>query len=102
MSKLSEATNHIDIKVDMDEMDVTGAEKKATYQQIKDYVLDKFGLKVSSLNIAQIKDKCGIKERENYNIAKCESGVNKRCTPYLSQSNFLTKALEKGTDANEK
>lgn len=64
----------------MDEKDVTGAEKKATYQQIKDYVLDKFGLKVSSLNIAQIKDKCGIKERKNYNIAKCESGVNKRCT----------------------
>ena len=64
LSKLSEATNHIDIKVDMDEMDVTGAEKKATYQQIKDYVLDKFGLKVSSLNIAQIKDKCGIKERK--------------------------------------
>lgn len=64
----------------MDEMDVTGAEKKATYQQIKDYVLDKFGLKVSSLNIAQIKDKCGIKERENYNTAKSESSAERKCT----------------------
>lgn len=79
--KLSEAKHHVDIKVDMDEMDVTGAEKKATYQQIKDYVLDKFGLKVSSLNIAQIKDKCGIKERKKYNTAKSESSAERKCTP---------------------
>ena len=55
--------------------------EKATYQQIKDYVLDKFGLKVSSLNIAQIKDKCGIKERKKYNTAKSESSAERKCTP---------------------
>lgn len=61
---------HIDIKLDLSEHDITSAETKATYQEIKDYVLDKFGLKVSSLNISQIKTKCGIIERENYNKGK--------------------------------
>ena len=61
---------HIDIKLDLSELDITAAETKATYQEIKDYVLDKFGLQVSSLNISQVKTKCGIIERENYN--KCE------------------------------
>ncbi len=57
---------HIDIDLDLDELDVTAAEAKATYQEIKDYVFKKFGLKVSSLNIAQTKTKYGIIERENY------------------------------------
>ena len=57
---------HIDIDLDLDELDVTAAEAKATYQEIKDYVFNKFGLKVSSLNIAQTKTKYGIIERENY------------------------------------
>ncbi len=58
---------HIDIKLDLSELDVTAAETKATYQEIKDYVLDKYGLKVSTLYISQVKAKCGIIERENYN-----------------------------------
>lgn len=61
---------HIDIDLDLDELDVTAAEAKATYQEIKDYVLKKFGLKVSTLNIAQIKAKHGIIERECYNKGK--------------------------------
>ena len=61
---------HIDIKLDLSELDITAAETKATYQEIKDYVLDKFGLKVSSLYISQVKTKCGIIERENYNKGK--------------------------------
>lgn len=61
---------HIDIKLDLSELDITAAETKATYQEIKDYVLDKFGLNVSSLYISQVKTKCGIIERENYNKGK--------------------------------
>lgn len=58
---------HIDIKLDLSELDITAAETKATYQEIKDYVLDKFGLKVSTLYISQVKAKCGIIERKCYN-----------------------------------
>ena len=61
---------HIDIKLELSELDVTAAETKATYQEIKDYVLDKHGLKVSTLYISQVKAKCGIIERENYNKGK--------------------------------
>ncbi len=64
------ADTHIDIKLDLTELDITSAESKATYQQIKDYVLDNYGLNVSTLNIAQVKSKCGIVERENYNKGK--------------------------------
>ncbi len=61
---------HIDFEIDLDELDLTAAESKATYQEIKDYVHKKFGLKISSLNISQVKTKCGIIERENYNKGK--------------------------------
>lgn len=57
----------------MSEMDLTAAESKATYEEIKDYVLEHTGLKVSSLYIGQVKEKCGIKERENYNKPKSDS-----------------------------
>ncbi len=66
---------HIDIKLDLSELDVTAAETKATYQEIKDYVLDKFGLKVSTLYISQVKAKCGIIERECYNKGEGKSRV---------------------------
>ena len=56
----------------MDEMDLTAAESKASYEEIKAYVLEKFGLKVSNLYIAQVKRKCGIIGRENYNKPKSE------------------------------
>ncbi len=61
---------HIDIKLDLSELDITAAETKATYQEIKDYVFEKHGLKVSTLYISQVKAKCGITERENYNKGK--------------------------------
>ena len=66
---------HIDIKLDLSELDVTAAETKATYQEIKDYVFEKHGLKVSTLYISQVKAKCGIIERENYNKGEGESRV---------------------------
>ena len=80
LSKLK-STHHIEIELNMDELDLTAAEKKATYQEIKDYVLEKSGLKVSSLYIAQIKQKCGIIERENYNKPKSEEAKQPQCPP---------------------
>lgn len=64
------ADAYIDIDLDLDELDITAAESKATYDEIKEYVLNKFGLKVSTLNIAQTKAKHGIIERECYNKGK--------------------------------
>lgn len=66
---------HIDITIDLTEFDTTAAELKATYPEIKEYVLNKFGLKVSSLYISQVKTKCGIIERENYNKGKADHRV---------------------------
>ena len=80
LSKLN-AKQHIEINLDMDELDLTDAEKKATYQEIKDYVLEHSSLKVSSLYIAQVKQKCGIIERENYNKPKSEDAKQPQCPP---------------------
>ena len=60
----------IEIDLDLDELDLTSAESKATYPEIKEYVLDHYGLKVSSLFIAQVKRKCGLDVGENYNLPK--------------------------------
>ena len=80
LSKLK-STQHIEVELDMDELDLTDAEKKDTYQEIKDYVLEHSGLKVSSLYIAQVKQKCGIIERENYNKPKSEDAGQPQCPP---------------------
>ena len=60
------ADDYIEIDLDLDEMDITSAETKATYREVQQYVLQTTGLMVSNLNIAQIKDKCGFDKRENY------------------------------------
>ena len=69
----------IAIDLDLDELDATSAELKATYQEIKDYVLKEFGLKVSSLYISQVKRKCGIEVGENYNLPKSENVKVPQC-----------------------
>ncbi len=76
LSKLHEAKHHINVKVDMDELELTSAEAKATYKEIQDWVQEKYGFHVTNLNIAQVKQKHGIIERENYNKAK-SAGVNR-------------------------
>jgi 23S rRNA (uracil1939-C5)-methyltransferase len=91
LSKLN-AKQHIEINLDMDELDLTDAEKKATYQEIKDYVLEHSGLKVSSLYIAQVKQKCGIIERENYNKPKSEDAKQPQCPP--DKENAIKEALK--------
>ena len=80
LSKLSDA-EHIDIKLDMSELDVTPAEShaSATYDEIKAHVKDYTGLTVSTQNIAQVKRKCGIIERECYNKAKAENVKQPQC-----------------------
>ncbi|MDD7774061.1 MAG: 23S rRNA (uracil-5-)-methyltransferase RumA, partial [Eubacteriales bacterium] len=80
LSKLN-AKQHIEVNLEMDELDLTVAEKKATYDEIKAYVLEHSGLKVSSLYIAQVKQKCGIIERENYNKPKSEDAKQPQCPP---------------------
>lgn len=80
LSKL-DTPQHIDIDLELDELDITSAESKATYQEIKDYVLEHSGLKVSSLYIAQVKQKHGIIERECYNVSKSEGGRVPQCPP---------------------
>lgn len=80
LSKL-DVDKHIDVEIKLDELDLTSAESKATYAQIKEYVWNKFGLKVPTLYIAQIKRKCGIELREHYNKSKKEKQVIPQCTP---------------------
>lgn len=80
LSKLN-AKQHIEVEIKMDELDLTAAESKATYEEIKAYVLEHSGMKVSSLYIAQVKQKCGIIERENYNKPKSEDAKQPQCPP---------------------
>ena len=79
LSKLSEAKHHIEVKVDMDELDLTSAEAKATYKEIQDWVQEKYGFHVTNLNIAQVKQKHGIIERENYNKPKTPDSKQPGC-----------------------
>ena len=80
LSKL-DVDKHISVEIELDEMDLTSVESKATYAQIKEYVWNKFELKVSTLYIAQIKRKCGIELREHYNKSKKEKQIIPQCTP---------------------
>ena len=90
LSKL-QSKEHIEIEVKMDELDLTSAESKATYEEIKAYVLEHTGLKVSYLYIAQVKQKYGIIERENYNKPKSEDARQPQCPPEKEKA--ITEAL---------
>lgn len=82
---------HINIDVDVEEM-VQDKRGMATYGQIKDYVLEHSGLNVSSLYIAQVKQKHGIIERENYNKPKSEDARQPQCP--LEKERAITEALK--------
>lgn len=71
--------NHIEVKLELDEEDVTKAESKGTYENIKDYIFGKYGFKVSTLYIAQIKRKCGLEVGEHYNKSKKDNPVVPEC-----------------------
>ncbi len=70
---------HIDL--DLDELDITSVESKATYQEIQSYVLENYGLKVSTLYIAQVKRKLGLEVGESYNTAKSDDAKVPVCPP---------------------
>ncbi len=73
------ADHHIEVDLNLDELDATSAETKATYAEVKDYVLKVHGLKVSSLYISQVKRKIGIEVGENYNLPKSEDTKQPQC-----------------------
>ncbi|MBQ9361352.1 MAG: 23S rRNA (uracil(1939)-C(5))-methyltransferase RlmD [Lachnospiraceae bacterium] len=79
LSKLSSAKEHIEVTVDMDELDLTSAEAKATYNEIRDWVQEHYSMHVTNLNIAQVKQKHGIIERENYNKPKSPDSKQPQC-----------------------
>ena len=82
----------IEVDLDLDELDITSAESKATYQEIKEYVHKEFGLKVSTLYISQVKRKCGIIERENYNHSRKDNCHVPQCPK--NKENAIRAALE--------
>ena len=87
---LRNPVTHINIDVDVEEM-VQDKRGLATYGQIKGYVLERSSLKVSSLYIAQVKQKCGIIERENYNKPKSDDARQPQCPPEKEKA--ITEAL---------
>ncbi len=91
LSKLN-TKQHIEVELNMDELDLTSAESKATYEEIKEYVLEHTGLKVSHLYIAQVKRKHGIIERANYNLPKNEDAKQPSCPPEKEKA--ITEALK--------
>lgn len=74
LSKIK-STQHIEVEINLDEMDLTKAESKATYEEIKEYVLKNYGINVTNLYIAQVKRKYGIIERINYNLGEGKARV---------------------------
>ena len=78
LSKLK-VEHYIEVDLDLDELDITSAETKASYREIKEYVQEKFGLTVSNLYIAQVKSKYGIIERDNYNLPKSDDAKQPQC-----------------------
>ena len=88
---LRNPVTHINIDVDVEEM-VQDKRGLATYGRIKEYVLERSGLKVSRLYIAQVKQKCGIIERENYNKPKSDDARQPQCPPEKEKA--ITEALK--------
>ncbi|MCI7790874.1 MAG: 23S rRNA (uracil(1939)-C(5))-methyltransferase RlmD [Lachnospiraceae bacterium] len=73
------ADDVIEVEIELDELDLTSAESKATYKEIQEYVLKEHGLKVSNLYISQVKRKCGIEVGENYNLPRSEDSRQPQC-----------------------
>lgn len=84
--------DYIDVELDLDELDVTAAEQAATYQEIKDYIMEKHGVKVHTAYIAQVKKKYGLDMRKNYHQPQNEKYVAKQCT--AEKEKYIKEALE--------
>lgn len=92
LSKGEINSQKIRVEFSLEDMDMSGFQKGATYGQIKAYVLEKFGLKVSSLYISQVKQKCGLEVGENYNLPKSENAKVPACP--LEKEKAIRVALE--------
>ena len=79
LSKLHKSKHHVNVKLDMDELDLTSAEAKATHKEIEEWVQGHYGFHVTNMNIAQVKQKHGIIERENYNKPESEDSRQPGC-----------------------
>ncbi len=86
------ADDYVEVELELDELDVTSAETKATYKEIQEYVLKEHGLKVSNLCISQVKRKCGIEVGENYNLPKSEDSRQPQCP--VEKEKAIRDALE--------
>lgn len=84
--------DYIDVELDLCELDVTAAEQAATYQEIKDYIMEKHGVKVHTAYIAQVKKKYGLDMRKNYHQSKNENYTAKQCTK--EKEMYIKEALE--------
>ena len=92
LSKGEIDSKKVRVEFSLEDMDMSGFQNDATYGQIKERVLQQTGLKVSSLYIAQVKRKCGIIERENYNKPKTENSKQPQCPP--EKENAIKEALK--------
>jgi len=92
LSKGEINSKKVKVEISLEDMDLADFGNGATYSQIKEYVKEQTGLTVSSLNIAQVKQKCGIIERENYNKAKSENAKQPKCT--LEKEQVIMEALK--------
>ena len=92
LSKGEIDSKKVRVEFSLEDMDMSGFQKDATYGQIKERVLQQTGLKVSSLYIAQVKQKYGIIERENYNKPKSENARQPKCPPEKEAA--ITEALK--------
>lgn len=81
LSKGEIDSKKVRVEFSLEDMDMSGFQKGATYERIKAYVLEKFELKVSSLYISQIKRKCGLDVGQNYNLSKKENAKVPKCPP---------------------
>ena len=81
LSKGEIDSKKVRVEFSLENMDMSGFQKGATYPQIKEYVLEHTGLKVSNLYISQIKRKCGLEVGKNYNLPKSEDSRQPQCPP---------------------
>ena len=81
LSKGEINSKKVRVEFSLEDMDMSGFQKGATYGEIKAYVLEKYSLKVSSLYISQVKRKCGLDVGKNYNLSKKEETKVPQCPP---------------------
>ena len=86
LSKGEADSKKLRVEFSLEDMDMSEFQDGATYEQIKEYVLYKTGLKVSSLYISQVKKKCGLEVGKHYNVAKSEEAKQPQCPPEKEQA----------------